>query len=101
MKVDHELSNSTVISIIEEKLLKAIRRDWYRKINEEGSKVEESNKSPSLLNFFLEQKQILKNDSADLDLVVHLHRDRHIISRKRMKKRKLIQYILKEHLLDV
>ena len=28
MKVDHELSNATVISIIEEKLLKAIPRDW-------------------------------------------------------------------------
>ena len=66
IKAEYELSNATVISIIEKKLLKAISRDWSRKINEDGSKMEELNKSPSLLKFLLKQKKILKYDSVDI-----------------------------------
>ena len=66
MKVEYEISNATVLSIIKKKLPKAISRDWSKKINEDGRKMEELNKSPSLLKFLLKQKKILKHDSVDI-----------------------------------
>ena len=66
MNVEYELSNTTVISIIEEKLPRVIRREWSREVNEEDSNVEGSNKFKSLLKFLLEQKRILDYDSADV-----------------------------------
>ena len=66
MKVEYEISNATVLSIIKKKLPKAISRDWSKKINEDGRKMEELNKSPSLLKFLLKQKKILKYDSVDI-----------------------------------
>ena len=88
MKVEYEISNATVLSIIKKKLLKAISRDWSRKINEDGSKMEELNKSLSLLKFLLKQKKILKYDSVDLDVVIQLHWDRHAIRKKKIKREK-------------
>ena len=66
MKVEYEISNATVLSIIKKKLPKAISRDWSKKINKDGRKMEELNKSPSLLKFLLKQKKILKYDSVDI-----------------------------------
>ena len=54
--IELEISNTSTISIIEEKLPKDIRREWSREVNRTDSKVEESNKFPYLLNFLLEQK---------------------------------------------
>ena len=36
MRVEHELSNTTVISMLEEKLPKDIRREWSKQINEKN-----------------------------------------------------------------
>ena len=66
MKLEHEMSNSIAVSLIEEKLPKTICREWARKVNKTGSKVSDKNKFPSLSEFLLEQKHIVQYDSADL-----------------------------------
>ena len=54
--IEQEMSNTSTVSIIEEKLPKDIRREWSREVNRTNSKVEESNQFPYILNFLLEQK---------------------------------------------
>ena len=56
VEIEREISNTNSVSIIEEKLPKDVRREWSREVNRTNSKVEESNKSPYLLSFLLEQK---------------------------------------------
>ena len=63
---EREISNTSTVSIIEEKLLKDIRREWSREVNRTNSKVEESNKFPYLLNFLLERKRIIEYESMNL-----------------------------------
>ena len=63
---EREISNTSPVSIIEEKLLKDIRREWSREVNRTNSKVEESNKFPYLLNFLLERKRIIEYESMNL-----------------------------------
>ena len=59
------MSNSIAVSLIEEKLSKAIRREWAREVNKTGSKVSDKNKFPSLLEFLLEQ-----NDMNNMILLI-------------------------------
>ena len=54
--IEQEISNTSTVSIIEEKLPKDIRREWSREVNRTNSKVEESSNFPYLLNFLSEQK---------------------------------------------
>lgn len=66
MESDDELQNTRVISIIEENFPETIRLIEAQKINEEGSKVNESNNFFSFQKVLLEQKQILWYDLADV-----------------------------------
>ena len=66
VEIEQEISNISTVSIIEEKLPKNIRREWSREVNRTYSTVEESNKFPYLLNFLLEQKRIIKDESMSL-----------------------------------
>ena len=61
--VEQEISNTSTVSIFEEKLPKDTRREWSREVNRTNSKVEESNKFPYLLNFLLKEKQIIEYES--------------------------------------
>ena len=53
--IEREISNTSTVSIFEEKLPKDIRKESSREVNRTSSKVEESNKFPYLLSFLLEQ----------------------------------------------
>ena len=64
--IERKISNTSTVSIIEEKLPKDIRGEWSREVNRTDSKVEESNKFPYLLNFLLEQKRIIEYQSMSL-----------------------------------
>ena len=66
MKLEHELSNATVISLLEEKLPKNIRRDWSKMVNETDNKIDDTNRFPAFLDFLLEQKRIIEYESADI-----------------------------------
>ena len=66
MKLEHKLSNATVISLLEEKLPKNIRRDWSKMVNETDNKIDDTNRFPAFLDFLLEQKRIIEYESADI-----------------------------------
>ena len=57
--IEREISNTSPVS-------KDIRREWSREVNRTNSKVEESNKSPYLPNFLLEQKRTIEYESMSL-----------------------------------
>ena len=53
--IEQEISNTSTVSIMEEKLSKDIRREWSREVNRTNSKVEESNTFPYFLNLNMNQ----------------------------------------------
>ena len=66
MKVEHELSNTTVISLLEEKLPKDFRREWSKQINELEKKPDDNDRFAEFLKFLLNQKRIIEYESADI-----------------------------------
>ena len=72
LKLDKEISNSTVVSIIEDKLLRDIRRLWALEINKTDSTVNDANKFPSLLKFLLEQKRTIEYDNNNIRTHSHI-----------------------------
>ena len=64
--IEREISNTSTVSIIEEKLPKDITREWSREVNRTNSKVEEPNMFPYLLNFLSEQKRIIEYELISL-----------------------------------
>ena len=66
LKVDRELSNSTAVSIIEERMPLNIKIKWAEKVKKSTSTIEDTNKFPALMAFLLEQKRILEYLLDDL-----------------------------------
>ena len=64
--MEREISNTTVISLIEGKLPGLIRREWYLKINKRETEVDENNKFPALIEFLLEQKRCTEYGLEDV-----------------------------------
>ena len=63
---EHEISNSAVVSLIEERLPLSIQIKWAERVNAENSEVDEKDKFPALLKFMLEQKRVSEYVGADL-----------------------------------
>ena len=57
--MEREISNTIVISLIEVKLPRLIRREWYLKTNKRETEVDGNNKYPALMEFLLEQKKCI------------------------------------------
>jgi hypothetical protein len=53
LNLENEISTTTVISMIERKLPQDIRRLWARKIEDDESHVDITNKFPDFLKFLL------------------------------------------------
>ena len=53
MKLDKEMSNNALVSLIEEKLPRDIGREWAREVNKTGSSVKDDDKFPFLFKFLL------------------------------------------------
>ena len=66
LKFEREMSNSTVVSLIEDKLPRDIRKSWALEVSKVDSKVKDDDKFPSLLEFLLEQKRAIEYDTHDL-----------------------------------
>ena len=65
MKLDKEMSNNTVVSMIQEKLPRDIGREWAKEVKT-GSSVKDDDKFPFLLKDLLEQNRIIEYQSANL-----------------------------------
>ena len=64
--LDREMSNTTVVGIIEAKLPYETRQKWVERICSDDSQVDMKNKFPSLLKFLQEVRRSLKYMSAEL-----------------------------------
>ena len=73
LKLDKEISNSTAVSIIEDKLPRDIRRRWALEINKTDSEVDDGDKFPSLLKFLLEQKRAIEYDNDSMRTYSHIY----------------------------
>lgn len=66
LNIEHEMSNSHTVSLIEEKLPIGLKLKWSKKVKCEGSSVVSTEKFPHLLNFLLERKRIIEYAYAEL-----------------------------------
>ena len=66
VEMEKEMSNSITLSMVEEKLPGAVRREWSKEVNMESSKVDKLDIFPYFLKFLLQQRRILEYEMADL-----------------------------------
>ena len=64
--LEKEISNTGSVSMIEERLPRDIRREWSKKVMQDGSTVDVSDKFPALMKFLLEQRKIIEYEYSDL-----------------------------------
>ena len=57
---ESEIKNSTIISIIEEKLPDELRRKWIERIYDKDSTIDKKDKFPGFLKFLLERKMVIE-----------------------------------------
>ena len=66
LKLERELSNSTAVSIIEEKLSRDLKKAWALEISKTNSKVKDDDKFPSLLEFLNEHKRGIEYEENEI-----------------------------------
>ena len=67
-----EISNSSVVGIIEEKLPKTIKNEWCLKVSDKDTTVDERNKFPSLLQFLQKHQRAIEYGSNELRVAKHV-----------------------------
>ena len=100
MKVEHELSNTTVIviSLLEEKFSKILRRDWFKKMNEKDNKKDDENRFTAFLNFPLEQKRNIEYEPGTIRMQkMGLSRQKFHLHNEEEEKTKELDYGGKPH----
>ena len=66
IQMGSEISNSTIVSMIEEKLPSSIKAMWCLEVSDKNSTVEDRDKFPCLLEFLLKHKRACEYGSNDL-----------------------------------
>ena len=66
LNMEKEISNTTIVSIIEMKLPEDIRRKWAERVSMDDSPVDKANKFPHLLKYLLEVGRTMRYLSAEL-----------------------------------
>jgi hypothetical protein len=66
VKMEREINNTNVVSLIESKLPKNLAINWYRIIHAVDSKVDKSNKFPHLMQFLITERNALEYGMVDL-----------------------------------
>ena len=71
-----EISNSTIVSMVEEKMPKSIKDQWCLKLcDEEENNVDDTDKFPALLKFLLKHKRAVEYGNNDLRISQTANRD--------------------------
>ena len=60
LKLEKELCNANVVSLIESKLPTELALEWYRKIHAKNSSIDKTNKFPHILSFLLTERRALE-----------------------------------------
>ena len=66
LNMEKEISNTTIVSIIEMKLPEDVRRKWAERVSMDDSPVDKADKFPHLLKYLIEVRRTMKYLSADL-----------------------------------
>ena len=66
INMEREISNSTIVSMIEERLSKTIKMQWCLEVCNINSAVDDRDKFPKLLQFLLTQKRAVEYSANDL-----------------------------------
>ena len=66
ISMESEISNSTIVSLIEEKLPPSVKSLWCLEISDKDSTIDDKNKFPFLLEFLLKHKRAAEYGSNDL-----------------------------------
>ena len=64
--VEHEISNSMIVGMIEEKLPATIKSMWCLEVSDEDTKVDDADKFPHLLQFLQKHRRAIEYGSSDL-----------------------------------
>ena len=64
--LEKEITTASSVSVIEKKLPPDIRREWAKMVTDSSSKIDKTDKFPSLLEFLINQKRAMEYDAADL-----------------------------------
>ena len=60
LKLDKEVCNANVVSLIESKLPNELAMEWYRKIHMDDSNIDKRNKFPYILKFLMTERRALE-----------------------------------------
>jgi len=91
IKKESEICNSTIVSLVEEKLPATICNMWSLEVSDQDTKINDANLFPSLLEFLLKHRRAIEYRSSDLrvakvsfaaESVVHLAEDKREESKK-------------------
>ena len=66
IEMDQEISNSSIVSLIEERLPKSIKNQWCLVMVDEEIAVDKRNKFPELIKFLIKQKRAVEYGTSDL-----------------------------------
>ena len=73
LNIESEISNSTIISEIEQKLPPRIYATWCLDVSDRHSKIDECNKFPQFLEFLLKHKRAVEYGSSELRTAKHVN----------------------------
>ena len=64
--MEAEISNATIVGLIEERMPKTIKTMWYLKVSDKESDVDDKNKFPHLLDFLQKHRRAIEYGSSEL-----------------------------------
>ena len=78
IKMESEISNSTIVSLIEERLPTTIKAMWCLEVSDQMTRINDSNKFPEMLEFMLKHKRAIEYGSNDLRSAKKVHYGLHL-----------------------
>ena len=66
INMEQEISNSTIVSMVEERLPKSIKAQWCLKMCDNHDRVDDRDKFPAFLDFLLKHKRAVEYGSSSL-----------------------------------
>ena len=78
IKMESEICNSTIVSLIEERLPATIKSMWCLEVSDQKTKINDRNKFPEMLEFMLKHKRAIEYGSSDLRSAKKIHFGLHL-----------------------
>ena len=95
INMESEICNSTIVSLIEERLPGTIKSAWCLDVSEKNTEIDDANKFPKLLDFLLKHKRAIEYGSSDLRSVKTLNFALHLSAQSSSQERSESEHIPK------